>query len=84
MEAVAIAIIVAAAVPLIVGKIWILIEMFRENHLWGLAGACVPGVYLYWTATRWNRAKKPFCLIMAGLAFVIVGAVIHAASAGSG
>lgn len=61
---------------LLVGGLLLLVEAFRERILWGLGCLLVPPVSLVFIVLHWGVAKKPFFIQLAGIAVVLVAAVL--------
>ena len=59
-----------------VGGIWILIEAFKENVLWGIGCILFNPVSLIFVIMHWDVAKKPFFINLAGIAIMILGAIL--------
>ena len=59
-----------------VGGIWILIEAFKESALWGIGCILFNPVSLIFVIMHWDVAKKPFFINLAGIAIMILGAIL--------
>ena len=51
---------------LIVGKIWLLVEAFRQHILWGIGCLLLPVVDLVFLIVHWHRAWRPVLLMLVG------------------
>ena len=61
-----------------VGGIWILIEAFKENVLWGIGCILFNPISLFFVILHWDVAKKPFFINLAGAAIMLIGALLGA------
>jgi hypothetical protein len=62
---------IAAAVVCFISSIWLLAIAFRTNIWWGLAYMFIPLASLAFVALHWNKVKKPFLCLVAGIIVVI-------------
>jgi hypothetical protein len=60
----------------LVGWIWLLIEAFKENVLWGLGCFFFSPVSLFFAILNWDVAKKPCLINLAGTAITLIGAFL--------
>ncbi len=57
----------------IIGGLWLLVKMFTESILWGLAGLFCGGIAsLVFVIMYWEDAKSPFLMNLGGAALVFI------------
>ena len=59
-----------------IGAIGILIEEFKESIIWGLFGLFTQIANILFAILYFDRCKKYLGLILAGIAFVVLGCVL--------
>lgn len=59
-----------------VGGFWLLVAAFKESIGWGLGCLFVPFVSLVFVVMKWDRAKNPFFVQLAGTALVMIAFVM--------
>lgn len=57
---------VAAMLAVLIGTPWLIINAFRQSILWGLACLLFPIAQLAYGIVHWERAGKPFMLMIFG------------------
>jgi len=60
-------------VLLIVGELWLVAIAFSESRSWGVGCLLLPFVTLYFAITRFENAKFPFGIWVAGWVFLFIG-----------
>jgi hypothetical protein len=75
MSMILLLVLVVGMVLAFAGGLWLLIVAFRQSILWGLAYMFVPFAALVFIIVHWQEAKKPFLVLLLGLA-LMVGPVI--------
>ena len=63
--------IIVALLLLVLGGVWLLVEMFRVSIWWGIFGILFPPVQWLFIPLNWNEARSP--LLLQILAFVLLG-----------
>lgn len=63
-----------AIVLLVVGELWIVALAFSESRSWGLGCLLLPFLTLYFAVTRFENARIPFGIWVAGWILLLVGA----------
>lgn len=63
-----------AIVLLIVGELWIVALAFSESRSWGFGCLLLPFLTLYFAITRFENARIPFGIWVAGWFLLLVGA----------
>lgn len=70
---------------LIVGGCWLFTLAFTESILWGLGALLFwPAVPIAFALTTWPRARIPLYLHFTGVALVLTGTIIWAATRAQG
>ena len=57
----------------IMGAIWLIIEAFRTSNDWGLVSLLVPFGVVVFAVKKWDRAKAPTLMLLAGIICFIIG-----------
>lgn len=65
---------ILGSIVAIIGGVWMLILAFQESILIGLAYMFIPFFSIYFAITRWQYAKIPFIINLAGIALMLLGA----------
>lgn len=73
MQIVSLIIFLIAALIILYGTVWGIIQAFQQSILWGIAYIFLPGASLVFLITAWGEAKKPFFLTILG-AGIMLGA----------
>ncbi len=72
-------------IMLFIGWIWLVIEAFKVNILWGIGCILLPIIDLIFAIIHWEVAKKPFGIYLTGFILVVLGTVLFPhAQVGSG
>ena len=61
---------------LMVGQIWLIVVAFRTRVMWGFLSLLVPFASLIFLILYWSDAKQAFLTQVAGMTFVVLGAVV--------
>jgi hypothetical protein len=81
VEAIPIAMMMVGALLLFVGWLWVVVQAFGENPLWGLGSLFVGLVWLIFAAINWHKTRRPVGYFALGL-LCMVGSVAAAALIG--
>ena len=57
----------------LIGGVWFLVVAFRESVLWGLGCLFFWFVSLFFLISHWDRAKRPFAVLLLGAAALAAG-----------
>jgi hypothetical protein len=57
------------------GGIWLIVVAFKESILWGIL-CFIPCVNIIFALTHWEKAKKPFLVLLVGAALASVGSYL--------
>ncbi|HXU12897.1 MAG TPA: hypothetical protein VN898_13110 [Candidatus Binatia bacterium] len=70
------ALVLVGAVLMLVGGVMLIVNAFKVSVMWGLGVLFIAPVGLFFLVKNWQENKKSFFIQLAGLACVIVGAVL--------
>jgi len=79
MQALSMVFLIVGVIVAVVGSIGLIIAAFHESVLWGLGVLVIPIVGLIFVALHWQETKKPFLTNLAGLALIVVSAILSPA-----
>ncbi len=65
-EIVGIGIVLAGAAVAAIGLLWLIVRAFRTKLWWGLAVLFLPGAVLFYVVRHWDRARRPFAVMLCG------------------
>lgn len=68
--------VIVGAVLMLVGGVMLIINAFKASVMWGLGVLFLAPIGLVFLVKNWQENKKSFFIQIAGLAFVVVGAVL--------
>ena len=71
-EIVGIGIVVAGLAVVLLGLLWLIVRAFRTKIWWGLAVLFLPGAVLVYLVKHWDRARRPFVVVLVGGLLVAV------------
>jgi hypothetical protein len=57
----------------LIGAVWFIVTVFREDVVWGIICLIVPIAGLAFVVKHWDEAKRPFLIKIAGLAMIFLG-----------
>jgi hypothetical protein len=69
-ELLLIPVILAGAVALVAGNVWIVVNAFRTSVIWGLGTFLLPVVGLIFVLMHWEENRKPFLYSVLGTAAI--------------
>jgi hypothetical protein len=75
METLGLLAVVLGFILVVAGHLGTLVAGFRENFLWGLVMLVFPILQMAFLVLHWDRAKKPFFLVLWGAAFITFGVI---------
>ncbi|MFP4496704.1 MAG: hypothetical protein ACLFQV_00730 [Vulcanimicrobiota bacterium] len=64
--------ILAGTIISLIGWVKLLILMFQEHIVWGLAGLFFPVVIIVYAVMNWEICKEPFLMYMGGIALAVI------------
>lgn len=73
MQTLFVILLTAGVLVMLAGHVIILVAAFRESLFWGLACLLLPVVQLFFLLAHWDKAKRGFLIVLAGLALVLAG-----------
>ena len=74
--------VIIGVVMVLFGGFWLIVVTFRESFLWGISSLLLPIVGWVFVVLHWDDAKEPFLWQVAGIALVVIAAMIGARGLG--